>query len=65
MAHEAAEALATAETMVRDLLAEAHITEDELIGAGVAVSAPVRTDLPGYASRVIFPSWSELDVTRC
>jgi predicted NBD/HSP70 family sugar kinase/biotin operon repressor len=63
VAHEAAAALATAETMVRDLLAEADITEDELIGAGVAVSAPVRTDLPGYASRVIFPSWSELDVT--
>ena len=32
------------------------------LGAGVAVSAPVRSDSPRFASDVIFPSWSGIDV---
>jgi predicted NBD/HSP70 family sugar kinase len=35
-----------------------------LISAGVAVSAPVRTDSPGFASGVIFPSWAKVDVAE-
>jgi predicted NBD/HSP70 family sugar kinase len=33
-----------------------------VIGAGVAVSAPVRSDAPGFASGVIFPSWAGINV---
>ncbi len=33
-----------------------------MISGGVAVSAPVRSDSPGYVSEVIFPSWAEVNV---
>jgi predicted NBD/HSP70 family sugar kinase len=33
-----------------------------VVGAGVAVSAPVRADSPGFASGVIFPSWTRINV---
>jgi predicted NBD/HSP70 family sugar kinase len=62
VAHEALQALATAEEMIDDLLAQVDMREDSVIGAGVAVSAPVRTDLPSFASGVIFPAWSRIDV---
>jgi predicted NBD/HSP70 family sugar kinase len=62
VAHEAIEALAIAKRMVPALLAEAELPSDRMIATGVAVSAPVRTDLPGFASGVIFPAWSEIDV---
>jgi predicted NBD/HSP70 family sugar kinase len=64
VAHEAEEALATAETMVSEALAEADVPPDRLIAAGVAVSAPVRSDTPEFASGVIFPSWAEINVTE-
>ncbi|HTT31455.1 MAG TPA: ROK family transcriptional regulator [Solirubrobacteraceae bacterium] len=62
VAHEAEEALAVAEAMVSRTLGEAELDTDRLISAGVAVSAPVRSDSPGFASGVIFPSWAEIDV---
>jgi predicted NBD/HSP70 family sugar kinase len=62
VAHEAPQALAMAEAMVSDVLNEADLSADRLIGAGVAVSAPVRSDAPGFASGVIFPSWAEINI---
>lgn len=64
VAHQADEALVTAERMVFDLLAEAGLRSDRVIGAGVAVSAPVRSDSPGFASGVIFPSWAKINVSE-
>jgi predicted NBD/HSP70 family sugar kinase/biotin operon repressor len=62
VAHHAQEALAEAERMVAALLGEAGLAPGRVIGAGVAVSAPVRTDSPQFASGVIFPSWAEINV---
>jgi predicted NBD/HSP70 family sugar kinase len=62
VAHEASEALAVAEAMVSRALRQADLLPDRLIGAGVAVSAPVRSDSPGFASGVIFPSWAKVNV---
>jgi len=62
VAHQATEALALAERMVPALLAEADLPPGRVIGVGVAVSAPVRSDLPGFVSGVIFPAWSDIDV---
>jgi predicted NBD/HSP70 family sugar kinase len=64
VAHEAHQALAIAEAMVSDALDEADLPADRVIGAGVAVSAPVRSDSPTFASDVIFPSWAEINVTE-
>ena len=64
VAHQAAEALAAAEQMVAALLAEAELPSDRVIGAGVAVSAPVRSDAPGFASGVIFPAWANINVAE-
>jgi predicted NBD/HSP70 family sugar kinase len=62
VAHEAEHALAIAQAMVAGALAEADLPAERLISAGVAVSAPVRADAPGFASGVIFPSWAEINV---
>jgi predicted NBD/HSP70 family sugar kinase len=62
VAHEAPHALAVAESMVTRALEEADLASDRLLGAGVAVSAPVRSYSPGFASGVIFPSWAKIDV---
>jgi predicted NBD/HSP70 family sugar kinase len=64
VAHQAEEALAVAEAMVARALGQADVERDRLISAGVAVSAPVRTDAPGFASGVIFPSWAEVNVAE-
>ena len=50
--------------MVAALLAEAELPSDRVIGAGVAVSAPVRSDAPGFASGVIFPAWANINVAE-
>jgi predicted NBD/HSP70 family sugar kinase len=63
VAHEAPQALAVADAMVSRALRQADLLPDRLIGAGVAVSAPVRSDSPGFASGVIFPSWAKVNVT--
>jgi predicted NBD/HSP70 family sugar kinase len=62
VAHEADRALAIAEAMVSDALDEADLPAERVISAGVAVSAPVRSDARGFASSVIFPSWAEINV---
>jgi predicted NBD/HSP70 family sugar kinase len=62
VAHQATEALAVGERMVAALLAEADLPPGRVIGVGVAVSAPVRSDLPGFVSGVIFPAWSDIDI---
>ena len=62
--HHADEALAAAEQLVSDLLAEAGLEWDRVIGVGVAVSAPVRTDSPQFASGVIFPAWAKINVAE-
>jgi predicted NBD/HSP70 family sugar kinase len=64
VAHEAPRALSVAEAMVLRALGQAEVQPDRLIGAGVAVSAPVRSDAPGFASGVIFPSWAEVNVAE-
>ena len=64
VAHHADEALAAAEQLVSDLLAEAGLEWDRVIGVGVAVSAPVRTDSPQFASGVIFPAWAKINVAE-
>ena len=63
VAHEAQQALAAADQMASALLEEAELRPDRVIGAGVAVSAPVRSDAPGFASAVIFPAWAEINAT--
>ena len=62
VAHQAEQALALAEAMVADALDQADIEPDRVLRAGVAVSAPVRSDHPGFASGVIFPSWAKINV---
>lgn len=64
VALEAGEALGRAERMVAAVLAQAALQPERLIAAGVAVSAPVLADAPRFASGVIFPAWSGIDVTR-
>jgi predicted NBD/HSP70 family sugar kinase len=64
VAHQAEEALGMAERMVSRALTDANLQPDRLISAGVAVSAPVRSDSPGFASEVIFPSWADINVTE-
>ena len=64
VAHEAREALAVAELMVSGALGEAELPSDRVIGAVVAVSAPVRADSPGFASGVILPSWAQVNVAE-
>jgi predicted NBD/HSP70 family sugar kinase/biotin operon repressor len=62
VALEAATALAIAEELVRGAITDAGLAADHLLGAGVAVSAPVRFDSPRFVSEVIFPAWSGIDV---
>jgi predicted NBD/HSP70 family sugar kinase len=64
VAHQAREALAVAEAMVSRALGQAELQPDRLISAGIAMSAPVRSDSPGFASEVIFPSWAEVNVAE-
>ena len=64
VAHEAQQALSVAEAMVSRALGQAEVQPDRLISAGVAMSAPVRSDAPGFASGVIFPSWAEVNVAE-
>jgi predicted NBD/HSP70 family sugar kinase len=64
VAHQAGEALALAERMLWEALGEADLQSDRVLSAGVAVSAPVRSDSPGFASGVIFPSWAEINVAE-
>jgi predicted NBD/HSP70 family sugar kinase/biotin operon repressor len=61
VAHEAQHALAAAVEMTSALLEETGLRPDRVIGAGVAVSAPVRSDAPGFVSGVIFPAWAEIN----
>jgi hypothetical protein len=61
VAHEAERALAAANEMASALLEETELGPNRVIGAGVAVSAPVRSDAPGFASGVIFPAWAEIN----
>ncbi len=62
VAHQAQEALTAAARMLSELLSEAELAPDWLLGAGVAVSAPVPSDSPGFASGVIFPAWAQINV---
>ena len=64
VAHQAERALAVAEAMVSRALNETELQSDRVLGAGVAVSAPVRADSPEFASGVIFPSWAEVNVAE-
>jgi predicted NBD/HSP70 family sugar kinase len=64
VAHQAPQALAVAEAMVSRSLGEAQLQADRVLGAGVAVSAPVRADSPEFASGVIFPSWAEVNLAE-
>jgi predicted NBD/HSP70 family sugar kinase len=61
VAHQAQQALADAVEMTHALLEETGLGPDRVIGAGVAVSAPVRSDAPGFVSGVIFPAWAEIN----
>jgi predicted NBD/HSP70 family sugar kinase/biotin operon repressor len=61
VAHEAERALEAADEMTSTLLEETKLGPDRVIGAGVAVSAPVRADAPGFASGVIFPAWAKIN----
>jgi predicted NBD/HSP70 family sugar kinase len=62
VAHAAPQALAAAEELVSSTLEQVDLSSDRLRGAGVAVSAPVRTASPGFASGVIFPSWAKVNL---
>ena len=60
--HRAEEAIATASEMVGTLLDGLGMQPEQLLAAGVAVSAPVRLDTHRFASASIFPAWAEVDV---
>jgi predicted NBD/HSP70 family sugar kinase len=64
VAHEAQRAITEAEEMTSTLLEQAELRADQVIGAGAAVSAPVSTSLPGFASGVIFPGWAEFNAAE-
>jgi predicted NBD/HSP70 family sugar kinase len=60
--HHADEALDAVVEMTPTLVAEAGLERGKVLGVGVAVSAPIRSDSGGFASRVIFPGWADVDV---
>jgi len=59
--NEARKALAHAAGAARTLLDEHQIDRDRVVGAGVALSTPVRNGVP--TSRAIFRSWLDIDVS--
>src|SRR4051794_16668534 len=59
--NEARKALAHAAGAARTLLDEHQIERERLVGAGVALSTPVRDGVP--TSRAIFRSWLDIDVS--
>jgi predicted NBD/HSP70 family sugar kinase len=63
VALDAATALTGARQLIPEALERASLRPERLIGAGVAVSAPVLTEAPGFVSGVIFPSWAGLDLS--
>jgi predicted NBD/HSP70 family sugar kinase len=56
-------AVAMAQALVLELMAEAQVPRDRLLGVGAAVSAPLRSDgSSAFASPNIFPAWTGFDV---
>ena len=60
--HEAGEALSAAARMALRLIDESGLERERIIGAGVAISAPVRAGSRALASAAIFPGWVDVDV---
>jgi predicted NBD/HSP70 family sugar kinase len=60
--NDASAGLDAAARLVDDLLGEAGVQRDLLIGAGVALSGPIDSDRGQIASTTILPSWVGIDV---
>jgi predicted NBD/HSP70 family sugar kinase len=60
--HRSDDALSTAAAMVVELVDGAGLDFERVLGAGVAVSAPVRAGTRALASPAIFPDWVGKDV---
>jgi predicted NBD/HSP70 family sugar kinase/biotin operon repressor len=61
--HDASEALNTAGRLAEALLERADLSPQRVLGAGVAVSAPLRSGAsPVFASSRIFSEWAGVDI---
>jgi predicted NBD/HSP70 family sugar kinase len=60
--HRADDALSTACAMVERVLDDAGVERRRVLGAGVALSAPVRAGTRAVASSAIFPDWIDKNV---
>jgi predicted NBD/HSP70 family sugar kinase len=59
--HDAQAGLDAAAELVTNLLAEAAIEDDRLLGAGVALSGPIDRETGRVGSATILPSWVDID----
>lgn len=58
------DALDTCAALAWRLLAQAGLPAQRLLGAGVAISAPLRAGAGGFASSSIFADWAGIDVAQ-
>jgi predicted NBD/HSP70 family sugar kinase len=59
--HDAEAGLAAAAALADELLTEAHVGADRLIGAGVALSGPIDRGSGLISSATILPGWVDVD----
>ena len=62
--HHREEALAAVDELVPELLRSAGTSRDRVLGAGAALSAPMRLESHAFASSRIFPAWAGVDVAE-
>src|SRR4051794_15317890 len=60
--HEAAEGLDTAVALVDDVLAEAGVERERILGAGVGIAGPVDANTGTVDGATILPGWVGIDV---
>ncbi len=60
--YQADRALEVAAGMVADLRSRVGVAPGRVLGAGAALSAPLRSRRHAFASERIFPSWADVDV---
>ena len=62
--HDAQSGLESAAELVSDLIGEAGVARERLIGAGVALSGPVDRTTGRVLSSTILPAWVGIDIAR-
>src|SRR3954451_20690426 len=60
--HEACEGIATAVALVDEVLAEAGVERDRILGAGVGIAGPVDAASGTVGGATILPGWMGIDV---